>query len=59
MCRVFMPRRGDLYQAVKDLDEYNFKPERGFSIGLKYAYPIFLYQFPQSGVVRISTFMIC
>ncbi len=32
---------GDLYQAVKDLDEYNFKPERGFSIGLKYADPIY------------------
>ena len=32
---------GDLYQVVKDLQDYRFKPETGFSIGLKYAYPIY------------------
>jgi len=32
---------GDLYQAVKDLDDYSFKSEPGFSIGLKYSYPVY------------------
>ena len=32
---------GDLYQVVKDLQDYRFRPETGFSIGLKYAYPIY------------------
>lgn len=32
---------GDLYQVVKDLQDYNFRHETGFSIGLKYAYPIY------------------
>ena len=32
---------GDLYQIVKDLQDYSFRPETGFSIGLKYAYPIY------------------
>jgi len=32
---------GDLYQVVKDLQDYRFKPETGFSIGLKYSYPIY------------------
>jgi len=32
---------GDLYQVVKNLQDYRFRPETGFSIGLKYAYPIY------------------
>ena len=32
---------GDLYQVVKDLQDYRFRPETGFSIGLKYSYPIY------------------
>lgn len=32
---------GDLYQVVKDLQDYHFRHETGFSIGLKYAYPIY------------------
>src|SRR3990170_3675596 len=32
---------GDLYQVVKDLQDYRFRAETGFSIGLKYSYPIY------------------
>ena len=32
---------GDLYQVVKDLQDYRFRPETGFSIGLKHSYPIY------------------
>jgi class 3 adenylate cyclase len=32
---------GDFYQHVKTLSDYKFHPEQGFSIGLKYAYPIY------------------
>jgi len=32
---------GDFYQHVKILDDYKFHSEQGFSIGLKYSYPIY------------------
>ena len=32
---------GDFYQHVKTLSDYKFHPEQGFSIGLKYSYPIY------------------
>ena len=32
---------GDLYQNVKDLPDYRFSNQTGFSIGLKYSYPIY------------------
>ena len=32
---------GDFYQHVKTLSDYRFHPEQGFSIGLKYSYPIY------------------
>ena len=32
---------GDLYQMIKDYEDYKFKPTKGFSIGLKYSYPIY------------------
>ena len=32
---------GDMYQMVKDLDSYRYKQTDGFSIGLKYAYPVY------------------
>lgn len=31
----------DFYQHVKTLSDYRFHPEQGFSIGLKYSYPIY------------------
>jgi class 3 adenylate cyclase len=32
---------GDLFQLVKNFEDYRFKQQRGFSIGLKYTYPVF------------------
>ena len=32
---------GDLYQNVKDVKNYKFVQKKGFSIGLKYTYPIY------------------
>ncbi len=32
---------GDFYEHVKILDDYKFHPQQGFSIGLKYSYPIY------------------
>ena len=32
---------GDMYEMVKDLDDYRYKQTDGFSIGLKYAYPVY------------------
>jgi class 3 adenylate cyclase len=32
---------GDLYEMVKDLDYYRYKQAEGFSIGLKYTYPVY------------------
>ena len=32
---------GDLHSMVKDLDDYNFKEIKGYSLGFKYDYPIF------------------
>jgi len=32
---------GDLYEMVKGIDYYRFKQTDGFSIGLKYAYPVY------------------
>ena len=32
---------GDLYQIVKDLNDYKFIQKDGFSIGLKYSYPVY------------------
>jgi len=30
-----------MYEMVKDLDDYRYKQTDGFSIGLKYAYPVY------------------
>ena len=32
---------GDLYEMIKDYEDYKFKQTKGFSIGLKYTYPIY------------------
>lgn len=32
---------GDFHEHVKSLDDYDFHSEKGFSIGLKYSYPVF------------------
>ncbi|MDX1372420.1 MAG: adenylate/guanylate cyclase domain-containing protein [Nitrososphaeraceae archaeon] len=32
---------GDLYEMVKDLNDYSFKSKHGLSIGLKFDYPIY------------------
>jgi len=32
---------GDLYQSVKDFKDYQYIQKKGFSIGLKYSYPIY------------------
>ena len=32
---------GDLYQMVKSLDDYCFKPTQGYSAGLRYSYPVY------------------
>ena len=32
---------GDFHEHVKSLDDYDFHQERGFSIGLKYSYPVY------------------
>ena len=32
---------GDLYQMVKDLNDYKFKLTKGYSIGFKYDYPVY------------------
>lgn len=32
---------GDMYEMVKDLHDYRFKQVDGYSIGLKYAYPVY------------------
>ena len=32
---------GDLYRMVKKFDDYKFKEVKGFSIGLKYSYPVY------------------
>ena len=32
---------GDFYEMVKGIDYYRFKQKDGFSIGLKYAYPVY------------------
>ncbi len=31
----------DLYEVVKDIDEYEFKKAGDYSIGLKYSYPLY------------------
>lgn len=33
---------GDLYQIVKNFDDYNFKQIKDCSVGLKYSYPVYL-----------------
>ncbi len=32
---------GDFFEMVKNASDYNFKQVKGFSIGLRYAYPIY------------------
>ena len=32
---------GDFHEHVKTLHDYNFNQQQGFSIGLKYSYPIY------------------
>jgi len=32
---------GDFHEHVKSLNDYDFNQERGFSIGLKYSYPVY------------------
>jgi len=32
---------GDLYQNVKEIKDYRYSQKKGFSIGLKYSYPIY------------------
>jgi len=32
---------GDLYEVVKDIDEYEFKKAGDYSIGLKFSYPLY------------------
>ena len=32
---------GDLYQMVKSLDDYCFKPMQDYSMGLRYSYPVY------------------
>lgn len=32
---------GDFHEHVKSLDDYTFHQEKGFSIGLKYSYPVY------------------
>ena len=33
---------GDLYQMVKDFDEYTFKELPSYSLGFKFSYPVYL-----------------
>ncbi|MGI0010964.1 MAG: adenylate/guanylate cyclase domain-containing protein [Nitrosopumilaceae archaeon] len=32
---------GDLYESVKNFDDYYFKPMKGYSLGFKYSYPVY------------------
>lgn len=32
---------GDLYQNIKDIKDYRYTQKKGFSIGLKYSYPVY------------------
>jgi len=32
---------GDLYQIVKNFDDYSYKPTQAYSLGFKYSYPVY------------------